>query len=147
MDSRRQKQPWLCTLHRQCTSSGLEPARYIPKWKRWREKVSLTADIYERWQFANISILDKPALVTQRCAAKLEESAANTNFIRLCPISIDALLLLREQATVGHLLLLTHRQFASAWISPECSNKYVKGDKKNLEKLSPQNWLMIGLPF
>lgn len=71
--------------------------------------------------------MDKPALVTQRCAAKLEESAANINFIRSCPISIDALMVLREQATVGHIPLLTHRQFG--WISPECSNKYVKGEK------------------
>jgi len=31
VDSRRQKQPWLSTFHRQCTSSVLEAARYIPK--------------------------------------------------------------------------------------------------------------------
>lgn len=79
--------------------------------------------------------MDKPELVTQRCAAKLEESAANMYFIRPCPISTDPLMVLGEQATVGLILLLTHRQFA--WISPECLNKYVKKDKKkNLENLS-----------
>lgn len=104
--------------------------RYISKLNTGGRKASLKADVYGRWQFANISILDKPELVTQRCVAKLEESAANMYFIRACPISIGPLTVLGEQATMGLILLLTHRQFM--WISPECPNKYVKKNKTRI---------------
>lgn len=108
------------------------------KEKCWREKVSLKADIYERWQFANISILDKAVPVTQRSAAKLDESAANIYFIRTCPVSADGLIVWGERASVGLILPVTLSQFA--WICPKRSNKYVKKDKKkNLEKLCLQN--------
>lgn len=91
------------------------------KEKGWGEWVSVKADIYERWQFANISILDKPAPVARRSAAKLDESAANIYFIRTCPISTDGLIVWGERATVGLLRLVTLSP--SAWSSPKCSNK------------------------
>lgn len=62
--------------------------------RRWGTGLSLNKDIYERWQFSNISILDKALSVTQRNVTKLEESAANVYFIRTCPISNDHLTVL-----------------------------------------------------
>lgn len=62
--------------------------------RRWGTSLSLKEDIYERWQFSNISILDKALSVTQRNVTKLEESAANVYFIRTCPISNDHLTVL-----------------------------------------------------
>ena len=70
--------------------------------------------------------MDKPALVTWKNAAKLEESAANIYFIRTCLISIDGLIVQGEQAAVGLILLVTLSQFA--WSGPKWSNKYVKKD-------------------
>lgn len=71
-------------------------------------------------------------LVTRRSAAKLDESAANIYFIRTCPISTDGLIVWRGQATRGLILLVTLSH--SARSSPKWPNKYVKKDKRRIEK-------------
>lgn len=58
----------------------------------------------------------------------MDESAANIYFIRTCPISTDGLIVWGGQATRGLILLETARS------SPKWPNKYVKKDKRRIEK-------------